>query len=74
MVVPCMSEFHSGCVCCPTFSLQCCVFPAAVVLKDSWEVLLRNLWQEHLNQSLIDDVKKTLGLIIERNRNTGVCF
>uniref|UniRef100_A0A8C6T409 Uncharacterized protein n=1 Tax=Neogobius melanostomus TaxID=47308 RepID=A0A8C6T409_9GOBI len=33
--------------------LQCCVFPAAVVLLDSWHVLLRNLWDEHLNRSLV---------------------
>lgn len=57
-------------------SLQCCVFPAAVVLLDSWHVLLRNLWDEHLNHSLILDLKQTLDRIIKKNKNTevGVSF
>lgn len=53
---------------------QCCVFPAAVVLLDSWEVLLRNLWDEHLNHSLIRDIKQTLDKIIRRNKNAEVGF
>ncbi|XP_034552828.1 uncharacterized protein zgc:174888 [Notolabrus celidotus] len=48
----------------------CCVFPAAVVLLDSWHVLLKNLWDEHLNHSLILDLKQTLDKIIKRNKNT----
>lgn len=48
----------------------CCVFPAAIVLLDSWHVLLRNLWDEHLNHSLILDIKQTLDKIIRRNKNT----
>lgn len=48
----------------------CCVFPAAVVLLDSWHVLLRNLWDEHLNHSLILDLRQTLDKIIKRNKNT----
>ncbi|XP_067366671.1 uncharacterized protein zgc:174888 [Channa argus] len=48
----------------------CCVFPAAVVLLDSWHVLLRNLWDEHLNYSLILDIKQTLDIIIRKNENT----
>ncbi|KAM7383361.1 hypothetical protein PAMP_003022 [Pampus punctatissimus] len=48
----------------------CCVFPAAVVLLDSWHVLLRNLWDEHLNHSLIIDLKQTLDKIIRKNKNT----
>ncbi|XP_026227666.1 uncharacterized protein zgc:174888 [Anabas testudineus] len=48
----------------------CCVFPAAVVLLDSWHVLLRNLWDEHLNYSLILDLKQTLDKIIRKNQNT----
>lgn len=48
----------------------CCVFPAAIVLLDSWQVLLRNLWDEHLNQSFILDLRQTLERIIKRNRNT----
>ncbi|XP_029360800.1 uncharacterized protein LOC115045314 [Echeneis naucrates] len=48
----------------------CCVFPAAVVLLDSWSVLLRNLWDEHLNHSLILDLEQTLDRIIKKNRNT----
>lgn len=48
----------------------CCVFPAAVVLLDSWHVLLRNLWDEHLNHSLIIDLKQTLDRIIRKNKNT----
>lgn len=48
----------------------CCVFPAAVVLLDSWHVLLRNLWDQHLNYSLILDLKQTLDRIIQKNRNT----
>ncbi|XP_070691703.1 uncharacterized protein [Pempheris klunzingeri] len=48
----------------------CCVFPAAIVLLNSWHVLLRNLWDEHLNYSLILDLKQTLDKIIKKNRNT----
>ncbi|XP_061676695.1 uncharacterized protein zgc:174888 [Syngnathoides biaculeatus] len=48
----------------------CCVFPAAIVLLESWNVLLRNLWDEHLNQSLIFDLKQTLEIIIRKNKNT----
>lgn len=48
----------------------CCVFPAAIVLLDSWHVLLRNLWDEHLNHSLILDLKQTLDKIIKKNKNT----
>ncbi|TKS82160.1 hypothetical protein D9C73_016269 [Collichthys lucidus] len=48
----------------------CCVFPAAVVLLDSWQVLLRNLWDEHINHSLILDLKQTLDKIIRKNKNT----
>ncbi|KAM9310520.1 uncharacterized protein KZ484_026399 [Pholidichthys leucotaenia] len=48
----------------------CCVFPAAVVLQDSWQVLLRNLWDEHLNHSLILELKQTLDKIIQKNIHT----
>ncbi|KAK2844678.1 hypothetical protein Q5P01_011337 [Channa striata] len=48
----------------------CCVFPAAIVLLDSWHVLLRNLWDEHLNYSLILDIKQTLDKMIRKNENT----
>ncbi|XP_034409337.1 uncharacterized protein zgc:174888 [Cyclopterus lumpus] len=48
----------------------CCVFPAAVVLLESWHVLLGNLWDEHLNHSLILDLKQTLDKIIKKNINT----
>lgn len=58
----------------PVFSLQCCVFPAAVVLLDFWDVLLRNIWDEHLNHSLIRDIKQTLDKIIRRNKNAEVDF
>lgn len=54
------------------FSVQCCVFPAAVVLLDSWYVLLGNLWEEHLNHSLIVDLKLALEKIIRKNENTEV--
>ncbi|KAM6909623.1 uncharacterized protein FYW49_011628 [Xenentodon cancila] len=47
----------------------CCVFPAAVVLLDSWHVLLRNLWDEHVNHSLIFDIKQTLDKIVAKHRN-----
>lgn len=57
---------------CSSLSLQCCVFPAAVVLLNSWHVLLRNLWDEHLNHSLILDLKQTLDKIIKQNINTEV--
>lgn len=63
-----------GLMCSPTFSRQCCVFPAAVVLQDSWHMLLRNLWDEHLNHSLILDLKQTLDKIINKNINTEVGF
>uniref|UniRef100_A0A674NH78 Uncharacterized protein n=1 Tax=Takifugu rubripes TaxID=31033 RepID=A0A674NH78_TAKRU len=61
----------------PVFSLQCCVFPAAVVLLDFWDVLLKNIWDEHLNHSLIRDIKQTLDKIIRRNKNAElpmICF
>ncbi|XP_061632084.1 uncharacterized protein zgc:174888 [Phyllopteryx taeniolatus] len=48
----------------------CCVFPAAIVLLESWNVLLKNLWDEHLNHSLIFDLKQTLDIIIRKNKNT----
>lgn len=48
----------------------CCVFPAAIVLLESWHVLLGNIWDEHLNHSLILDLKQTLDKIIKKNRNT----
>ncbi|XP_037310796.1 uncharacterized protein zgc:174888 [Pungitius pungitius] len=48
----------------------CCVFPAAVVLLESWQVLHGNLWDEHLNRSLIIDLKMTLSKIIKKNINT----
>ncbi|XP_031708825.1 uncharacterized protein LOC116386598 [Anarrhichthys ocellatus] len=48
----------------------CCVFPAAVVLLESWHVLLGNIWDEHLNHSLILDLKQTLDKIIRKNINT----
>uniref|UniRef100_A0A672HTB4 Uncharacterized protein n=1 Tax=Salarias fasciatus TaxID=181472 RepID=A0A672HTB4_SALFA len=51
-------------------SSECCVFPAAVVLQDSWHVLLKNLWDQHLNYSLILDIKRTLDKIIQKNENT----
>lgn len=69
-----MLTFHSNGVRCPTLSLQCCVFPAAIVLVDSWNVLLRNLWNEHLNRSLIYDLRRTLNKIISKNENTLVWF
>lgn len=55
-------------------SVQCCVFPAAVVLLDSWHVLLRNLWDEHLNHTLVLNLKQTLERLIHRNRHTQVWF
>lgn len=48
----------------------CCVFPAAVVLLDSWDVLHQNLWVDHLNRSFIHDLKQALHKIIRKNRNT----
>ncbi|RVE62904.1 hypothetical protein OJAV_G00160540 [Oryzias javanicus] len=48
----------------------CCVFPAAVVLLDAWDVLYTNLWDEHVNYSLIFDLKETLVLILSKNNNT----
>ncbi|XP_054637232.1 uncharacterized protein zgc:174888 [Dunckerocampus dactyliophorus] len=48
----------------------CCVFPAAIVLLESWNVLLSNLWHEHLNRSLVFDFKHTLERIIRKNKNT----
>lgn len=50
------------------------MFPAAVVLLDFWDVLLRNIWDEHLNHSLIHDIKQTLDKIIRRNKNAEVEF
>uniref|UniRef100_A0AAX7TVS7 Uncharacterized protein n=1 Tax=Astatotilapia calliptera TaxID=8154 RepID=A0AAX7TVS7_ASTCA len=50
----------------------CCVFPAAYVLHDSWQVLLTNLWEEHLNHSLVVELTRTLDKIISKNRNMEV--
>ncbi|XP_023820308.1 uncharacterized protein LOC110016677 [Oryzias latipes] len=47
----------------------CCVFPAAVVLQDSWAELLPNLWEEHVNYSLIVELMDTLNTIIKKNGN-----
>lgn len=48
----------------------CCVFPAAVVLVDSWTVLLTNLWDEHINYTLISELKQLLDTIIQTNVHT----
>ncbi|CAL9705635.1 unnamed protein product [Knipowitschia caucasica] len=48
----------------------CCVFPAAIVLLDSWHVLIKNLYDEHINRSLIRDIKQTLEKIIKSNINS----
>ncbi|KAM3614578.1 uncharacterized protein V6R79_016299 [Siganus canaliculatus] len=48
----------------------CCVFPAAVVLLDSWDVLHQNLWVDHLNRSFIHDLRQALHKIIRKNKNT----
>ncbi|KAJ3598576.1 hypothetical protein NHX12_002085 [Muraenolepis orangiensis] len=47
--------------------VPCCVFPAAVVLLDSWEVLHTNLWDEHVNYRLILELKRSLEAIILKN-------
>lgn len=64
------ANFGAAVLFCP--SLQCCVFPAAVVLLNSWDVLYTNLWDEHVNYSLIFDLKETLVLILSKNINTEV--
>ncbi|XP_029927379.1 uncharacterized protein LOC115373237 [Myripristis murdjan] len=48
----------------------CCVFPAAAVLLDSWHVLLRNLWNEHLKHSFIVELIQTLDTILNKTENT----
>lgn len=55
-------------------SLQCCVFSAAVVLVESWHVLLTNLWDQHLNYTFILELKQTLDRIVEKNKNIEVGF
>ncbi|XP_017270759.1 uncharacterized protein zgc:174888 [Kryptolebias marmoratus] len=47
----------------------CCVISAAAVLLDSWSVLLKNLWDEHVNHTLILELIGTLERIIEKNEN-----
>ncbi|XP_015236703.1 uncharacterized protein zgc:174888 [Cyprinodon tularosa] len=47
----------------------CCVFSAAVVLVESWHVLLTNLWDQHLNYTFILELKETLDKIVNRNKN-----
>ncbi|XP_013868144.1 uncharacterized protein zgc:174888 [Austrofundulus limnaeus] len=47
----------------------CCVFSAAVVLLDSWNMLLMNLWDEHVNHTLILELRQTLDKIIAKNEN-----
>lgn len=47
----------------------CCVFPAAVVLLNSWRTLLTNLWKNHINESLITELGDTLEGIIRKNNN-----
>ncbi|XP_077455629.1 uncharacterized protein LOC144073567 [Stigmatopora argus] len=63
-----VSHYYTKSMLCDTD--PCCVFPAAIVLLESWNVLLKNLWDEHLNQSLIFDLKQTLDIIISKNKNT----
>ncbi|XP_056142271.1 uncharacterized protein zgc:174888 [Lampris incognitus] len=48
----------------------CCVFPAAVVLLDSWHMLIRNLWDEHLNHSFVLELRQTLDRILRKNIHT----
>lgn len=48
----------------------CCVFSAAIVLVDSWTLLLANLWDEHLNYGLIFDLKRALDTILKKNKHT----
>lgn len=55
-------------------SLQCCIVSAAAVLLDSWDVLQKNLWDEHVNHSLILELQHTLNKIIEKDKNTEVSF
>lgn len=64
------ANFGAAVLFCP--SPQCCVFPAAVVLQDSWAELLPNLWEEHVNYSLIVELMDTLNTIIKKNGNAQV--
>uniref|UniRef100_A0A3B3UB65 Uncharacterized protein n=1 Tax=Poecilia latipinna TaxID=48699 RepID=A0A3B3UB65_9TELE len=48
----------------------CCVFSAAVVLVESWHVLVTNLWDQHLNYTFILELKLTLDRIVGKNKNT----
>lgn len=64
------ANFGAAVLFCP--SSQCCVFPAAVVLQDSWAELLPNLWEEHVNYSLIVELMDTLNTIIKKNGNAQV--
>ncbi|CAL8247307.1 unnamed protein product [Lota lota] len=47
----------------------CSVFPAAVVLLNSWTGLLPNLWDEHVNYKLISELKQSLEAIIQKNEH-----
>ena len=47
--------------------LQCCVFPAAIILQESWKTLLENLWDQHLNHSFVVQITQSLERIIEKN-------
>ncbi|KAG7270138.1 hypothetical protein CRUP_027208, partial [Coryphaenoides rupestris] len=48
----------------------CCVFSAAIVLTESWTLLLAQLWDEHVNYKLIFELKLSLDTIIEKNIHT----
>lgn len=48
----------------------CCVFSAAVVLVKSWQVLLTNLWEHHINYTFVTELMETLDTIVRKNRNT----
>lgn len=71
-IISCHASPNFGVVVLLCFSSQCCVFPAAYVLHNSWQVLLTNLWEEHLNHSLVVELTRTLDTIISKNRNMEV--
>ncbi|AAU11008.1 hypothetical protein LDVICp163 [lymphocystis disease virus-China] len=47
----------------------CCIFPDALLLAEAWSTLLRDLWHQHLNYSLIVDVRHMLLKITKENKN-----
>lgn len=53
----------------PRVIQQCCVLPAAYVLRDSWSELLRHLDEKHYKYGFIEHL-----IIVLKKMTEGVCI